>query len=158
MSRCLISGTCVAVLLGLSSGWSQEAAPSNPTHMTPSWETQRQAATYALSIPAPRGPITDRNGVPLAQTRVSYNLTVVFPTPFDFTDRQVVDFVNRAVLSARGLTLRPVGFSEEGVVQHYRNRGAIPFDIATDLSGDDVAKAQGKVPLGLTLRATYVRI
>jgi penicillin-binding protein 2 len=157
MSSCLISGTCVAVLLGLSSGWSQEAATANPTHMTPSWETQRQAATYALSIPAPRGQITDRNGVPLAQTRVSYNLSVVFPTPFDFTDRQVVDFVNRAVLSARGLTSRPVGFSEEGAVQHYRNRGAIPFDIATDLSSEDVARAQGKVPLGLTLRAIYVR-
>src|ERR1700732_949994 len=157
MSRCLISGTCVAVLLGLSSGWSQEAAPASPTHMTPSWETQRQAATYALNIPGPRGQITDRKGVPLAQTRVSYNLSVVFPTPFDFTDRQVVDFVNRAVLSARGLTSRPVGFSEEGAVQHYRNRGAIPFDIASDLSKDEVAKAQGKVPAGLTLRAIYVR-
>jgi penicillin-binding protein 2 len=157
MCNRLIFGTCVAVLWGISSGWSQEAAPANPTHMTPSWETQRQAATYALAIPAPRGQITDRNGVPLAQTRVSYNLSVVFPTPFDFTDRQVVDFVNRAALSARGLTSRPVGFSEEGAVQHYRNRGAIPFDIATDLSSEDVARAQGKVPPGLTLRATYVR-
>jgi len=69
----------------------------------------------------------------------------------------VVDFVNRAALSARGLTGRPVGFSEEGAVQHYRNRGAIPFDIATDLSSEDVARAQGKVPPGLTLRAIYVR-
>jgi penicillin-binding protein 2 len=145
------------VLWGISSGWSQETAPANPTHMTPSWETQRQAATYALSIPAPRGQITDRNGVPLAQTRVSYNLSVVFPTPFDFTDRQAIDFVNRAVVSARGLTSRPVGFSEDGAVQHYRNRGAIPFDIATDLSKEEVAKAQGKVPVGLMLRAIYVR-
>src|ERR1700692_3301888 len=121
MSSRLISGTCVAVLWQISSGWSQEAATANPTHMTPSWETQRQAATYALSIPAPRGQITDRNGVPLAQTRVSYNLSVVFPTPFDFTDRQVVDFVNRAVASARGLTSRPIEFSEEAAVQQYRN-------------------------------------
>src|SRR6202790_5087997 len=157
MSSRLIFGTCVAVLLGLSSGWSQEATPANPTHMTPSWETQRQAATYALSIPAPRGQITDRNGVPLAQTRVSDNLSVVFPTPFDFTDRQVVDFVNRAVLSARGLTSRPVGFSEEGAVQHYRNRGAIPFDIASDLPNNEVTRAQGRVPTGLTLRAIYMR-
>jgi penicillin-binding protein 2 len=125
--------------------------------MTPSWETQRQAATYALNIPAPRGEITDRNGVPLAQTRVSYNLSVVFPTPFDFTDRQVIEFVNRAVASGAGLTTRPIGFSEEAAVQHYRNRGAIPFDIASDLSKDEVAKAEGKVPSGLTLRAIYVR-
>src|ERR1700738_62996 len=153
----LIFGTCLPVLWWISSGWSQEAAPANPTQMTPSCETQRQAATYALNIPAPRGQITDRNGVPLAQTRVSYNLSVVYPSPLYFTDRQVIYFVNRAVASAHGLTSRPIGFSEEAAVQHYRNRGAIPFDIAADLSNDEVAKAQGKVPPGLTLRAIYVR-
>src|SRR5206468_4866664 len=97
----LITGTCVAVLLQGFNARAQEAAPDNPTSLTPSWETQRQAATYALAIPAPRGQITDRNGVPLAQTRVSNNLSVVFPTPFDFTDRQIVDFVNRAAALAR---------------------------------------------------------
>jgi penicillin-binding protein 2 len=153
----LIYGTCVALLWWISSAWSQEAAPANPTRMTPSWETQRQAATYALAIPGPRGQITDRNGVPLAQTRVSHNLSVVFPTPLDFTDRQVIDFVNRAAASAHGLTGRPIGFSEDAAVQHYRNRGAIPFDIASDLSDDEVARAQGKVPPGLILRAIYVR-
>jgi penicillin-binding protein 2 len=157
MSNRLILGTFFAVLLRISSGLSQEATPANPAQLTPSWETQRQAATYALAIPAPRGQITDRNGVPLAQTRVSYNLSVVFPTPFDFTDRQVIDFVNHAVAAARGLTSRPIGFSEEGAVQHYRNRGAIPFDIANDLPTEEVTKAQGKVPSALTLRATYVR-
>ena len=153
----LIFGTCVALLWWISSAWAQEVAPANPTHMTPSWETQRQAATYALAIPGPRGQITDRNGVPLAQTRVSHNLSVVFPTPFDFTDRQVIDFVNRAAASAHGLTSRPIGFSDDAAVQHYRNRGAIPFDIASDLSDDEVAKAQGKMPPSLILRAIYVR-
>src|ERR1700693_3164707 len=86
---------------------SEESTSTNPTSLTPSWETQRQAATYALTIPAPRGQITDRNGVSLAQTRVSYNLSVVFPTPFDLTDRQVVEFVNLAVASARGFNSRP---------------------------------------------------
>jgi penicillin-binding protein 2 len=95
--------------------------------------------------------------VPLAQTRVSNNLSVVFPTPFDFTDRQVVDFVNNAVASARGLTSRPIEFSEEAAVQHYRNRGVIPFDIVTDLPDDEVAKLQNRLPSGLKLRATYVR-
>ena len=31
----------------------------------PTWETQKQARTYLLHIPAPRGQITDRNGAPL---------------------------------------------------------------------------------------------
>ena len=158
MCNRLVFGICIAVFWRIAGGWSQEAPSANPTRLTPSWETQRQAATYALSIPAPRGQITDRNGIPLAQTRVNYNLSVVFPTPFDFTDRQVIEFVNRAVASARGLTSRSVEYSEDAAVQHYRNRGAIPFDIANDLSNEEVTKAQGKVPPGLTLRAIYVRI
>ncbi|MBV8376858.1 MAG: hypothetical protein JO279_07610, partial [Verrucomicrobia bacterium] len=157
MCNRFIFGTCIAVFWWISGVWSQEAPPASPTRLTPTWETQRQAATYALSIPAPRGQITDRNGAPLAQNRVSYNLSVVFPTPFDFTDRQVIDFVNRAAASARGLTSRPIEFSEDAAVQHYRNRGAIPFDLANDLPNDEVVRAQGKVPPGLTLRAIYVR-
>ena len=131
---------------------------TNPTNLIPSWETQRQAATYALAIPAPRGQITDRNGVPLAQTRISYNLSVVFPAPFVFTDSQVVDFVYQAASSAQRLTTRPIGFSKEAAVQHYRNRGVIPFDIGTDLPENEVAKLQGKLPPNLALRAIYVRI
>jgi penicillin-binding protein 2 len=154
----LIFGTFIALLTQISTSVGQEGAAPNSTPLTPSWETQRQAATYALAIPAPRGQITDRNGIPLAQTRVSYDLSVVFPTPFDFTDQQIVNFVNQQAASARGFTTRPVAFSEESAVQHYRNRGAIPFDIAMDLPDDEVAKAQGHLPNGLTLRAVYVRI
>jgi hypothetical protein len=77
----ILASSCVAALYlqrawqcswQIFSAWSQEAAPT----LTPSWETQRQAATYALAIPAPRGQITDRNGIPLAQNRVSNNLSV----------------------------------------------------------------------------------
>ena len=157
MNQWLIFSTCAVSFSVLASARSDEAAATNPTNLTPSWETQRQAATYALAIPAPRGQITDRNGVSLAQTRISYNLSVVFPAPFDFTDRQVVEFVNRAATSVRGLITRQVGFSEEVAVQHYRNRGVIPFDIAMDLPDNEVAKLQGKLPPNVTLRATYVR-
>ena len=157
MNLGLMFWACAAGFCVLCSARSEEATSTNPTNLTPSWETQRQAMAYALAIPAPRGQITDRNGVPLAQTRVSYNLSVVFPAPFGFTDREVVEFVNRAAASVRGLTVRQVGFSEEAAVQHYRNRGVIPFDIATDLPDSEVAKLQGKLPPNLTLRGTYVR-
>jgi penicillin-binding protein 2 len=158
MSCRLINVSWLAGLFLATSAHSQNIPSATPSNVVPSWETQRQAATYSLAIPAPRGQITDRNGVPLAQNRVSYNLSVVFPTPFEFTDRQVVDFVNRQVASARGLMAKPPSFSEEAAIQHYRNRGVIPFDIANDLSPDDIQKLQGKLPPALTLRATYVRL
>ena len=61
------------------------ATPFEET-IKPTWETQKQARTYLLDVPAPRGQITDRNGVPLAQNKLSYNLTIDFPTPLDFSD------------------------------------------------------------------------
>ena len=71
------------------------AKPGAEGTMAPTWETQRQARTYLLSIPAPRGQIVDRNGEPLAQTRVSYNLAVSFPTPLEMRDAEVGLFVQR---------------------------------------------------------------
>src|SRR6187455_2373028 len=53
------------------------ATPGTNTFQ-PTWETQKGARTYLLSIPAPRGQIVDRNGQPLAQNRISYNLGVAF--------------------------------------------------------------------------------
>src|SRR5260370_17175841 len=59
--------------------------------IVPTFETQKLARTYTLDIPPPRGQITDRTGLPLAQNNVSYNLAISFPTPLDFTDSKALD-------------------------------------------------------------------
>jgi penicillin-binding protein 2 len=144
----------------VSSARAQEVrpTPAESPDIGPSWETQKQVAEYALSIPAPRGQITDRNGQPLAQNRVSHNLSIVFPTPLDFTDQQIIQYVERLISLAKTLTSRPINWSTEGAIQHYRNRGVIPFDIAIDLSETEVQSLKKNLPEGLTLRATYVRL
>ncbi len=43
----------------------------------PTWETQKKARVYELSVPAPRGMITDRHGSPLASARVGWDLCPV---------------------------------------------------------------------------------
>jgi penicillin-binding protein 2 len=143
----------------VSSAPAQEVRPTpgESPDIKPSWETQKQVAEYALSIPAPRGQITDRNGQPLAQNRVSHNLSIVFPTPLDFTDQQTIQYVERQVSLAKTLSSRPINWSTEGAIQHYRNRGVIPFDIAIDLPESEVQSLKKNLPVGLTLRATYVR-
>src|SRR5215472_6564984 len=83
---CIFSATFIA-----TPAQNLAATTTDGANLTPSWETQRRAAAYSLAVPAPRGQITDRNGVPLAQTRISYNLSLVFPTPLDFTDQQIID-------------------------------------------------------------------
>src|SRR5258708_8515015 len=149
--------TCIVLV---SSARAQEVrpTPAESPDIGPSWESQKEVAGYALSNPAPGGKIPDRYGQPLAQNRVSDNLSIVFPTPLDFTDQQIIQYVERQISLAKTLTSRPINWSTEGAIQHYRNRGVIPFDIAIDLSQTEVQSLKKNLPEGLTLRATYVRL
>src|SRR6185295_8663646 len=88
------------------------AAPEEET-IVPTFETQKQARTYILDIPAPRGQITDRYGAPLAQNRISYNLAITFPTPLDFTDAAAIAFAREKIAKAEKLIERPLKISDE---------------------------------------------
>jgi len=75
-------GTFFALLASAALGQEpQPATSATPFEETikPTFETQKMARTYVLDIPAPRGQITDRNGAPLAQNKLSYNLAINFP-------------------------------------------------------------------------------
>ena len=123
----------------------------------PTWETQKQARTYLLNVPAPRGQITDRHGAPLAQTRVGYNLGLSFPTPLEFTDGQAVNFARSQILTAQDLLGRTFDVTDEAIIQHYNNRGVLPLILAEDLSGEDVAKVSRGLGTGLVLQPAYFR-
>jgi len=123
----------------------------------PTWETQKQARTFVLGIPAPRGQITDRNGKPLAQTRLSYNLAINFPTPLEWHDDKIVAFARQQITLAGGLLNRTIPISDEAIVNHYRNRGVLPLDLVEDLSPQELGVVQRGVTANLLLRQTYVR-
>jgi hypothetical protein len=81
---CLMAAGCAVVSHSDAQSETPSATPeATPFEETivPTFETQKLARTYVLDIPAPRGLITDRNGLPLAQNRLSYNLAISFPTP-----------------------------------------------------------------------------
>src|SRR5205823_11490435 len=124
----------------------------------PTFETQKLARTYILDIPAPRGQITDRNGAPLAQNKLSYNLAINYPTPLDFSDGQLLSFAREKIQAAEKLLGRPVKSSDELIKRHYRNRGILPFEIAQNLSESEYDAVKGRLPAGMALRPFYVRI
>lgn len=63
--------------------------------------TRPSARTMALLIPAPRGPILDRNGEPLAVTSVAYQLALRFEI-FENPDRsRVVEFGRNCLEQAK---------------------------------------------------------
>ena len=123
----------------------------------PTWETQKQARTYLLNVPAPRGQITDRHGAPLAQTRVAYNLGLSFPTPLEFNDGQAVNFARSQILTAQDLLGRQFNVTDEELIQHYNNRGILPFTLAEDLTNEDLAKVSRGLGTGLVLQPAYFR-
>ncbi len=132
------------------------AAPEEET-IIPTFETQKLARTYILDVPAPRGQIIDRNGAPLAQNRLSYNLVINFPTPLDFSDAQALNFAKEKIDYAAKLIGRRLRISDDAILRHYRNRGIMPLEIAQNLSQQEYEKVKGDLPAGMMVRPIYVR-
>ena len=126
--------------------------------IVPTFETQKLARTYILDIPAPRGQITDRNGEPLAQNRLSYNLAINFPTPLDFSDAQALNFAREKIEKTARLIGRKIKISDEAILRHYHNRGIMPMEIAQNLSQLEYEQIKNNPPQGVIVRPVYVRV
>jgi penicillin-binding protein 2 len=124
----------------------------------PTFETQKLARTYVLDVPAPRGQITDRNGLPLAQNKVSYNLAIGFPTPLDFTDAKAVAFAREKIDKAAKLIGRSIKISDDAILRHYHNRGILPMEVAQNLNKSEYEAVKDRAKEFLVVRPIYVRI
>jgi penicillin-binding protein 2 len=126
-------------------------------NIKPTWLTERFARTYVLKIPAPRGQIVDRNGEPLAVTRVAQNLGIIFPTPLDYSDAKAVAFARAQIQKAERLTGRTITIADKTIERHYRNRGVLPLDILQDVTPEQQAALKDQLGEGLALHPMYVR-
>ena len=142
---------CLAFCLSLG------AAVAQTETIKPTWLTEKFARTYVLKIPAPRGQIVDRNGEPLAVTRVCQNLAVNFPTPLDYPDAKAVAFAREQIATAERLTGRACSVSDKTIERHYRNRGILPLDIIQDLTAAQQEAVKSHLGEGLILRPMYAR-
>ncbi|PYL64470.1 MAG: penicillin-binding protein 2 [Verrucomicrobia bacterium] len=124
----------------------------------PTFETQKLARTYILDVPAPRGQITDRNGEPLAQNKLSYNLAINFPTPLDFSDTQALSFAREKIDRTARLIGRKIKISDDAILRHYHNRGIMPMEIVQNLSELEYEQIKNNPPPGVIVRPIYVRV
>jgi len=148
---------CLLLVPGLEAQEPEPSPAATPAEaQAPSWETQRQARTYSLGIPAPRGQITDCHGNPLAQTRVSYNLALEFPGPND-PDAAVLEYARAQMDAVRQVVARPTAVTDAQILKHYHNRGVIPLDIILDLSPADVEAIQRAALPHIILHPVYQR-
>jgi len=145
-----LSPTANAQILGTNA-----AVDENPK---PTWETQKQAMTYRLGIPAPRGQITDRNGYPFAQNRLSYNLVLQFPSSTDWDDNKALSFARQQITFAKGFLGRPITLSDQAILTHYRNRALLPLPLIEDLRPEELAAARRGLTPSLQLQQVYARL
>jgi len=123
----------------------------------PTWLTEKFARTYVLKIPAPRGQILDRNGEPLAVTRVCQNLAINLPAPQDYPDAKAVAFAREQIAKVERLTGRASSISDKTIERHYRFRGILPLDILQDLSAAQQKALEGHLGDGLVIHPVYGR-
>ena len=128
-----------------------------PDTLVPTWDTRPDDRTMYFQIPAPRGQITDRNGLPLAQSRVGYHLDLNFPPGEPMSDALVVNYVKGQLVLAQTLLTRKIELNTSDVLDHYRNRRMLPMDIATYLTPEEVASVRERLGNGLKLRPVYLR-
>src|SRR5207248_7438698 len=108
----------------------------------PTFETQKLARTYILDVPAPRGQITDRNGEPLAQNKLSYNLAINFPTPLDFSDTQALSFASEKIDRTARLIGRKIKISDDEILRHYHNGVIMPMEVVQNISELEYVKSK----------------
>ena len=138
---------------------SNEGSAGIPGTIEPSWDTRPDDRTLYFSIPAPRGEITDRNGLPLAQSRLGYHLNLKFPPGAEMNDSQVAAYVKTQLVLAQSFLRRPLEVTTSEVLDHYHNRRMLPMDIALYLTPEEVETVRNKITSdgALGLRTVYLR-
>jgi len=120
--------------------------------------TQKNARTMTLTIPAPRGLILDRDGRPLAQSKMSYYVAL------DFMALGAAVEIDEAVAWAQGkieesnaLTGGEVSLSTQKLKRYYQNRRWIPRVISQVFDEKKAKKLESKLTDGLTILPVYQR-
>ena len=145
-----------------------DAAPAPPKpvekkNLNASWQTQREALTLTLAIPAPRGQVVDRKGVPFAQNRLANYLSLNFPHMPDATPEKILAFAHEKMANANRLLGRNWSLPDEKLLAHYQHRRWLPLvfsieeKLKMELSADDVEKLKPLLGNGLQVTPAYLR-
>ncbi len=122
---------------------------ANPSLLDPSRvayaATRRNARTMSLSVPAPRGMITDRDGLAMAYSEVAYQPAIRFGQLKNGSDEQVLAIAKRVIDRYTELDLRMIARTENYILNHYRYRRWLPLPVGMVLRKDDADALLAKV-------------
>ncbi|MES2440814.1 MAG: penicillin-binding protein 2 [Verrucomicrobiota bacterium] len=119
--------------------------------------TRKDARAITLKIPAPRGQIVDREGAPMAQNRVAYQVALQFKQ-FENADRDfVINWARTRLDSLQLLVKNPVPKSDDEIFDHYRHRRWLPLLVSGQIGEKEAHDLESKLTSGLVLQPIYKR-
>jgi penicillin-binding protein 2 len=119
--------------------------------------TRRDARAITLKIPAPRGIIVDREGEPIAQNQVAYQVALQY-RQFENADREFVINWARARLNAlHPLLPGIIPKTDDELYDHYRHRRWLPLLVSGQLGEKEARELESKLTSGLILHPVYRR-
>jgi penicillin-binding protein 2 len=119
--------------------------------------TRRDARTITLKIPAPRGMIVDRNGAPLAQNRVAYQVALQF-RQFESADRAfVINWARTRLDALQSLVANSIPRTDDELYDHYRHRRWLPLLVTGQIEEKEARELEPKLSSGLVLNPLYRR-
>lgn len=128
-----------------------------------SWQTQKEARALTLSVPAPRGQIVDRHGIPFAQNRAANYLALVLPYMDGASDAQITAFAKTTIDSANKVLGKTWSLSDDKVLLHYKHRRWLPLVFSTEdglnveITPDMEKKLEPLLGKSLVLQPAYLR-
>jgi penicillin-binding protein 2 len=119
--------------------------------------TRKDARTITLKIPAPRGMIVDREGEPMAQNQVAYQVALQYPQ-FENADRGfVINWARARLNSLAPLIGNLTVFSDDELFDHYRHRRWLPLLVSGQMGDKEARELESKLTSGLILHPVYRR-
>ena len=121
--------------------------------------TRRNARTMSLTIPGPRGLITDRNGEVMATSEVAYQPTIRFGQLEKDDDATVLALARKVIAAYEAAGLKVSEKKDEQLLAHYRHRRWIPLAIGPVVREGEIRHIRGvldKIEYGW-LMPLYIR-
>ena len=120
--------------------------------------TRPDARTMTLSIPGPRGLITDRNGKPLAENRVGYQLALQFAHFPDPVDADILDWAKKRLNHASRIAGKNYRVTDKDLLSHYKHRRWLPLVFgASPVPPEEEKIVRAQLMPGLIMHPVYLR-
>ncbi len=108
-------------------------------------DTRRNARTMSLTVPGPRGLITDRNGAVMACSEVAYAPSINFGQMQDESDEAIVAVGRRVLAAYEAAGMKLYEKSDAQLIDHYRNRRWLPMVVGPVVRERDLEKKRKKL-------------